>query len=198
MQPCGLNDLSGWLESEVLSIPVESHRRVLLEVNGNLSDFVKWPERAELLWQGCDRTVDYHKFPDTLKRLFKERKFAGDARSNGPAIAAFRVAGGCRPTRASGKGWHIHHTYDGKFPYPDGEEASLRARDTGHHFTQSARLVAVHPVADALADEIAIFAWRLRAESFVHFGYDPQGAFSGKPDEYGFSDRKCERVWHHG
>lgn len=73
---------------------------------------------------------------------------------------------------------------------------SLRARDDGRHFTQSAGLVAIHPVADALADEIAIFAWRLRAESFVRFGYDPEGAFTGKHDEYDFSGRKCEKVWH--
>src|ERR1700728_4619655 len=104
MQPCNLKDLSSWVESEVLSVPVESHRRVILEVGRNLNDFVNWPERAELLWQGCDRTVDYHKFPDSLKRLFSERKLKGDSRSNGPAIGAFLAAGGHRPTRGSGKG----------------------------------------------------------------------------------------------
>jgi hypothetical protein len=46
------------------------------------------------------------------------------------------------------------------------------------YFTQSAGLVAIHPVADALADEFAVFAWRLRAEAFLRFGYDPEGAFS--------------------
>jgi len=104
MQPCKLKDLSGWLEAEVCSTPIESHRRVILEVNHNLSDFVKWSERAELLWQGCDRTVDYHSFPDSLNHLFKERKLKRDTRSNGPAVAAFQVAGGNRPMRASGNG----------------------------------------------------------------------------------------------
>jgi hypothetical protein len=197
MQPCDLKDLSGWLESEVLSIPVESHRRVILEVSRYLDDFAKWPERAELLWQGCDRTVHYHKYPDSLKRLFSERNFKGDTRSNGPAIAAFSAAGGHRPMRASGKGWHIHHIYDGQFPYGGHQVVSLRARDHGLHFTQSAGLVAIHPVAHALADEFAIFAWRLRAESFVRFGYDPEGAFTGEPDEWGFSGRRFEKVWHH-
>jgi hypothetical protein len=196
MKPCDLKDLSGWLESEALSIPAESHRRVILEVDRNLKDFVNWSMRAELLWQGCDRTVDYHKFPDSLKRLFSERKLKGDSRTNGPAIGAYLAAGGHRPSRASGKGWHIHHIYDGQFPYPGIQGLSLRARDHGNHFTQSAGLVAIHPVADALAGETAIFAWRLRAESFVRFGYDPEGAFSGKPDVYGFSGRKCETVWH--
>ena len=54
----------------------------------------------------------------------------------------------------------------------------------------------VDQVADALADEVAVFAWRFRAESFVRFGYDPEGAFTGQPDEYGFSGRRCEKVWH--
>jgi hypothetical protein len=195
MKPCRLEDLHGWLEDEVSSVPDEAHRRVILEVNANVDSFVKWPTRAELLWDGCDRTVDYHRFPDSLKLLFKERKFKGDTRSNGPAIAAFRAADGCRPTRASGKGWHIHHVYNGKFPYPGSERASLRARDDGRHFTQSAGLVAIHPIADALADEFAVFAWRLRAESFRRFGYDPEGAFTGQPDEYGFAGRKSEKVW---
>ncbi len=196
MQLCDLNDLSGWVESEVLSIPVESHRRVILEVSHKLNDFVNWPERAELLWQGCNRTVKHHKFPDPLKRLLSERKFNVDSRSNGPAICAFLAAGGRRPRRGSGDGWNVHHIYDGQFPYPGIQGVSLRARDDGHHFTQSAGLVAIHPVAHALADEVAAFAWRLRAESFIRFGYDPEGAFAREPDVHGFSGRKCERVWH--
>ncbi len=46
-----------------------------------------------------------------------------------------------------------------------------------------AGLVAAHLIADALADEFAVFAWRLRAESFRRFGYDPEGVFTGQPDE---------------
>jgi hypothetical protein len=68
----------------------------------------------------------------------------------------------------------------------------------GRHFIQSAGLLAIHPVADALADEFAIFAWRLRAEAAVRFGYDPEGAFGEVPDECGFSGRKCGRVWYRG
>jgi hypothetical protein len=196
MKPCRLEDLSGWLEDEAASIPDEAHRRVILDVGRNLDSFVKWPIRAELLWEGCDRTAGYHRFPDSLKLLFKEREFKGDTRSNGPAIAAFRTADGHRPTRVSGEGWHIHHIYDGKFPYPGNERASLRARDDGRSFTQSAGLVAIHPIADALADEFALFAWRLRAESFRRFGYDPEGVFSDCQDTLGFSGHECGRVWY--
>lgn len=62
-------------------------------------------------------------------------------------------------------------------------------------FTQSAGLVAIHPIADALADEFAIFAWRLRAESFLRFGYDPEGVFSAVQDDFGFAGRGPVKVW---
>jgi len=55
------------------------------------------------------------------------------------------------------------------------------------HFTQSAGLVAVHPIADALADEFPFFTWLLRAEAFVRFKYDPDGVFSTTQNELGFS-----------
>jgi len=54
------------------------------------------------------------------------------------------------------------------------------------HFSQSAGLIAVHPIADGLADEFPFFAWLLRAESFNRFGYDPDGVFSKGQDEFGF------------
>ena len=168
---------------------------MILEVNANLDSFVKWPERAELLWSSCVR-IKYHRYPETLKALFRERRIQSesDTRSNGPAVVAYRVAGGERPKRNGSNEWSIHHIYDKKFPYLGATESMWAARDP-RHFTQSAGLVAIHPVADALADEFEIFAWRLRAESFLRFGYDPDGAFTGAPDEYGFAGRRCQRVW---
>ena len=56
----------------------------------------------------------------------------------------------------------------------------------GNHFTQSAGLVAVHPIAEALADEYSYFAWLLRCESFKRFDYDPDLVFCKKIDEFGF------------
>lgn len=49
-----------------------------------------------------------------------------------------------------------------------------------------AGLVAIHPVAEALKDEHSRFAWLLRREVFLRFGYDPDGVFCGAVDELGF------------
>ena len=51
---------------------------------------------------------------------------------------------------------------------------------------QSAGLVAIHPVAEALKDEYSYFAWLLRHEAFLRFNYDPDSVFSKKTNEYGF------------
>jgi len=60
---------------------------------------------------------------------------------------------------------------------------------------QSAGVVAVHPVADALVDEFPLFTWLLWARAYQKFGYDPDGAFSQKRDEYGFEQgRACEVI----
>jgi hypothetical protein len=85
--------------------------------------------------------------------------------------------------------------YDGQFPHPSTARNGLRAVRESCHFTQSAGLVAIHPIADALAEEFAIFAWRLRAEAFCRFGYDPEGAFSNEPNEYGFPNGPV-KIWH--
>jgi len=191
MTPCRLEDLSGWLEDEALSIPDEAHRRVILEVNSNLDSFVKWPKRSVLWWDGCQR-IKYHEFPPTLREAINQAGLPFRNWSNDPAVYAYRLAGGERPKRAISDEWSIHHVYDGQFPYPGNRQSSLRAAKHPRHFTQSAGLVAIHPVADALADEFAIFAWRLRAESFVRFGYDPEGAFTGKLDEFGFAGRDAQ------
>jgi hypothetical protein len=167
----------------------------------NLDSYVKWPKRAELLWDGCNRKLDadrkrkYHSCPPALK-LALGKNCRWDGRSNGPAVVSYRVAGGERPLKAVGDGWSIHHLYDGQFPFPGNHRPSLTAAREGRHFTQSAGLVAVHPIADALAHEFSAFAWRLRAGSFERFGYDPEGVFSDSPDAFGFAGGECGRVWY--
>ena len=52
--------------------------------------------------------------------------------------------------------------------------------------TQAAGLVAVHRVAEALKDEYFYFAWLLRHEAYLRFGYDPDTVFCGAVDELGF------------
>ncbi|MCC6126164.1 MAG: hypothetical protein IT426_14475 [Pirellulales bacterium] len=69
--------------------------------------------------------------------------------------------------------------YDGSFK-AKGMNRTIRAVNEGNYFTESSGLVAVHPVADALADEVPYFAWLLRFEAFQRYGFDPDGVFSRK------------------
>lgn len=163
-----------------------SERKIISEVWDHRTGFVQWPAEATLLWEGCVR-VRYHSYPDETKKKLKSKGIGIDSRSNGPAIMAFVFAAGKRPKRVCNPNqeWHIHHIYDGKFPWPTKRE-TLRAVKNGKHFTQSAGLVAIHPIAEALADEYFYFAWLLRRESYLRFNYDPDLVFSEETDEYGF------------
>ncbi len=185
--PCDLANLDSWILAEVRHLP-DYVRDVISHVIVNLDSLVKFPKRAELLWRGCDRTEKYHKYPNELKVAAKSRNVdLNDGRANGPAIGAFLVAGGERPDRyGSHNQWTIHHIYSSKFPYPN-KKSSLHAIKDGTHFTQSAGLVAAHPIADAMCDEFPEFAWFLRAHAFKRFGYDPDQVFSTLIDEFGFS-----------
>lgn len=146
----------------------------------NRERLIRWPKRALLFSPGAIRESSrgYHSYSDEQKAQAREAKIAADSRSNGPAILAFRVAGGERPIRSDGrKGWPVHHIYDGQFPGP-GKTSSVRAVKDGQLFSQAAGLVSIHPIADAIAGECAFFAWLLRKESFVRFAFDPDGVFS--------------------
>lgn len=180
-----MGNLRSLIDSEIneLSIP---EKRIINEVWEHRAKFVQWPTQARLFWEGCVR-VRYHQFPEELKRELRSKGIRLDSRSNGPAIAAFVVSGGRRPRRRSNPNqqWHVHHIYDGKFRWPEKKE-TLHAVKNGRHFTQSAGLVAVHPIAEALTDEYFSFAWQLRHESFLRFNYDPDKIFGNETDEYGF------------
>jgi hypothetical protein len=162
----------------------ESERMIVSEVWGRRADYIRWPARARLLWPGCVRTK-YHRIPDRVKEEARSKEIQVDSRSNGPAIMSFLLAGGERPMRSNRRGWHIDHIYDGKFPWLT-RTRSLHAVKNGKHFTQSGGLVAIHPVAEALKDEYFHFAWRLRREAFLRFGYDPDMVFCEATDDYGF------------
>ena len=56
------------------------------------------------------------------------------------------------------------------------------------HFTESAGLVAVHPVADALADEFGVFA-ATSGGSVPALRICPKGEFSDVQDEFGIAGR---------
>jgi len=163
-----------------------SEKRIINEVWKHRTDYIKWPTKARLLWLGCVR-VKYHQVPDRIKEEAKSRGIQSNSLSNGPAIMSFLLAGGERPIRSNRQGWHIDHIYDSKFPWMT-RRVSLHAVKDGKHFTQSAGLVAIHPVAEALKDEYFYFAWLLRYEAFLRFGYDPDAVFSEKTGEYGFRE----------
>ena len=164
-----------------LSIPV---KKIITEVWEHKTEFIRWPSRALLLWEGCVRTR-YHNYPEEIRKKLRSKRIPIDSRSNGPAIMAYLYAGGERPKRTNNQGWAIHHVYNGKFPLKTNGK-TLHAVKEGKHFTQSAGLVAMHPIAHALADEYFYFAWLLRHEAFLRFGYDPDNVFAKKIDAYGF------------
>jgi hypothetical protein len=187
-----LKDLSAWFAREVVQVAAAAERSVLLQVSNSLEAFVRWAEKPILLWPTCNRVPEqgskqkYFSYPPHIKQMAKAGGLTLDTRPNGPAVAAFRLAGGERPARfGSSNAWSIHHLYSGKFPY-FGREQTMHAAKDVKHFTQSAGLIAAHPVADALVDEFPFFAWLLRAHAFLKFGYDPDGVFAQSWDDFGF------------
>ena len=199
--PCDLHDLQRWVQNEIGTIDEIPMRTVVSDVCRSIDAWVRLPREAVLLWQGCVRggNTKYHTYPVNLKQHLKSLKITEDGRANGPAITAFAVAGGERPSRyGSQNAWSIHHLYSGKFPYP-GHTDTFHAVKEERHFSQSAGLVAIHPVADALCDEYPCVAWLLRAKAFLQFGYDPDAAFSQeRHDEHGFVSGKSPQVLHMG
>ena len=200
LEAVNLTDTAGWFARELDQVSAPDEMRVLKTVAAALDSFMRWSNDALLLWPGCDRVPPpgkrqrYHSYPAQIREMAKANAVVLDTRPNGPAIAAFVLAGGERPHRfGSSNSWSIHHLYSGKYPYIQ-REGTTHAAKLGAHFTQSAGLVAAHPIADAMFDEYPFFAWLLRAESFVRFGYDPDGVFSAQQDAYGFGGGHACRV----
>jgi len=92
-----------WYVRETVQVESEAVRHVLHHVAGHLADFVQWPQRAILLWGGCDRRPPagekqkYHSYPESISKLARAQKITLDSRPNGPARAAFMFAGGGGP-----------------------------------------------------------------------------------------------------
>ena len=104
--------LTEWARVECDRLPDAAVRPIAGAVVSSIGEFVKWADRAELLIEGCDRTQNYHKFPPQIIHRARAQRVPLDARSNGPAIVAFLLAGGRRPTRFGHTyGWPIHHQY---------------------------------------------------------------------------------------
>jgi hypothetical protein len=149
------------------------------------AEFVRWPQRERLFSPTAIRKAKWHTYTAEQLAEMRVANVKRDERSNGPAVMAYLLAGGERPIRRKNTGWSIHHIYDGNHPFP-GRHATVRAVIDGSLFTQAAGLVAVHPVADALADSNAYFAWLLRAEAFLRFGHDPDKVLAPLAPSNGF------------
>jgi hypothetical protein len=180
-----------WFEKEISDLPLDI-RHIVKYTYDHLDKFCCWPKLPILLWEGCNRKPNegekqkYHCYPQVIKELAEEKQIYLDRRANGPAIASFEFAGGERHKRYGSKNkWSIHHIYSGKFPY-QGRETTLHAKETGTHFTQSAGLIALHPILDSICDEIPAFSWVMRFRSWKKFGYDPDKVFSNNINIYGF------------
>ena len=154
--------------------------------------FIRWPNRRHLFMPGVIRPVGtarkdcYTYSPKQISELIEAGVIRPKQKprvwSNDPAIHSYLVAGGDRPTRSNSNwGWSIHHIYDGKFPAKSGVKPTHAAYHPDY-FTEAAGLVAVHPVADALASHLPYFAWLLRFEAFCRFDrFDPDGIFATNP-----------------
>lgn len=106
-----------------------SEKSIINEIWEHRTEFVQWPVKALLLWEGCIR-IKYHEYPEEIKNDLRSAKIAIDSRSNGPAIMSFLLAGGKRPQRTSNpdQQWHIHHIYDGKFPWEKKEKLFMQQK----------------------------------------------------------------------
>jgi hypothetical protein len=153
-----------------------NYKNIMDHIIRNPQHFVSWPKKSLLLLPGITRETKYHQYPESVKQQLRSAGIPPDGRSNGPAICSFLLAGGIRPQRETGKGWNIHHIYDGKFPHV-GNTTTMHAIRDGQYFTEAAGLVALHPLADAMADEFAEFSWWLRRDAYNRFGLDPDQVF---------------------
>src|SRR5262249_19506503 len=157
MPPMWTTEPPSWLTALRETIPAV-YLHVVDHVWAKRDQFIEWPSRPLLFMPGTVR-IKYHRYSAEQRDKLKTAGVRLDTRSNGPAVVAFMLAGGRRPDRATGReGWAIHHIYDGQYPAP-GATTCTRAVTHGSYFTEAAGLVAVHPIADALADELAYFAW---------------------------------------
>lgn len=182
MNPASPTDLPAWITALRKAVP-EPYLRVVDDVWTNRTAFIEWPSKSFLFMPGTTREQKYHKYTVEQLAQIKAAKARADSRSNGPAVMAYLLAGGRRPKRASDrKEWSVHHIYDGQHPALDAANCTHAVLHP-ENFTEAAGLVAIHPIADALADEFAYFAWLLRFEAYRRFNYDPDCVFgTGAPD----------------
>lgn len=195
--PIELNNLDQWYLNECEHIQELFFAKILKEVGLNLNTYIHFPKTAILLWEGCIRckSNEKHNFPIELKQKLRTKKIPVDSRGNEPAVNAYLYAERKRPNKLGNPkhGWSTHHLYNNKFPYPK-QDSTIHAVKDSKHFNQNAGLVAVHPIADAIFEEFDIFAWYVRAQAYLKFGYDPDKVFNASSNDYGFENNSCFQI----
>lgn len=170
-----------WLQQLAASAP-DTEWAAIRSMCFEPSCFFEWPQVGMLLWPGCTRDDEsqQHEYPAKLASQLLRLGLIPDTRNNGPAIMAFRAAGGIRPV-CGDEGWHIHHIYDNTGPINGGVIPVPHAVRDGNLFTHSGGLVAAHPIAHHLAHQSDLLKWLLRREAFLRFGFDPMNVFTARP-----------------
>jgi hypothetical protein len=151
---------------------------------------VRFAARSLLIWPRCTPGENLDGLPDDAKELsfysagagipeYAKKRLQQELTERGitslercpvdPDRFSFRFADGFILP-----GWHFHHIYDGTSPLGRGKK-TLSARHHGLHFTQTAGMVAIHPIVEALYDYFPCIKRTLRARSFKKFEYDPDG-----------------------
>jgi hypothetical protein len=137
----------------------------------NKDQFFCWPVIPLLLLPEVTRPGrGHHSYSDELRETFGKFKIPIDSKSNGPAVMSYLLSGGEMRFTSHDKLWEIHHIYNRDFSF-NGE--ILDAVHCGNHFTDSAGLVAAHPVAHKAAHTFAYIARRLWQEANERYEYNP-------------------------
>ncbi len=114
----------------------------------------------------------------------------GSTYPNHPAFVAFRFAGGVLPQTTQNEPWVLRHLYDGLHPIenlPTLNCLSVRPQDfvrSGDHYTQTAGMVAVHPIVNHLWRVCPAMVHTLRARAFAKFRYDPDKVLAAQGQQY--------------
>ena len=208
--PFDPNDPNAWINHITETPPFI---RSLCKSLYHESPLVRWPQRALLCQWGMtsqdrigvidendpDWTLRNMPAPermlppgdaqyDALVRQEDPEALAPGARIGWPfAAAAFKYTGGNVPQAEAGAdAWRLLHLYAGAPAFDNGVE--FDAMPNPKHYTQSAGLVAVHPVVHLLMAQHPCIVHTLRARAFTKFNYDPANYFphEAPPDDCGF------------
>jgi hypothetical protein len=203
-------DWRRWIECQVsrdnpTALPLQQMLYTLCTNLYSEDTLASFARRGILIWPRCTPGSNLDGLPDDAKALsfytagvglkeYEKKRLEDELKKRGiqslenfpigPEQFSFTFAGGQLYA-----GWIFHHIYDGTSALGKGKK-TLNARHHGLHFTQTAGMVAIHPIVEALYDYFPCIKRTLRARSFKEFGYDPDRYFSKcEHDDRGFEIR---------